>query len=505
MEDDLVSLDRKQGPKITWGPEQKVYLCCLYRFFRKDLKTFAKVFSFVFRAELAEAGFEDEAPSTRLYSRWRSMRDDGDPVWGPRLTTSQREVVSQGTQEQETSTPQNITSDQDDTPDMRPSATYMANTTTLVRCGNKACYWCHKERQEALQDDFNVSDMAYSAEIPPLLYRWANVDSQGINSKRLFVAGLGDNLNYFAPEEISTDQFKDHVLKHLNIEKRALWNEEGAIISIIDPKEIENPIFSAEKILRQLGERPHGWYTGVGEYLIWWKVPSSAIVCSFKASEVLQIAAKFPHISEVLQLPKLASAETSGAPLRRKLSQGPGKLDKETGLVIGNFLALVGVPHEYAPLVGEGMVKSWWMDHRGLSWSGFLDGLNEAYQFPISTIPATMSVSAIAEQDQDPTDTIFSDGMEDVAHEEPSTFIDDNDSITVSSSPEVASPERSSLARIERFNERTQLWVERMSQSQSQSPIVEVEEVSAGQPMLVEDVDQDPFETRRAHVRRFFN
>lgn len=49
-----------------------------------------------------------------------------------------------------------------------------------------------------------------SAEIPLVLYRWANVDSQGVNTRTLIIFGLFANTDqdFFLPDDIAKEEFE---------------------------------------------------------------------------------------------------------------------------------------------------------------------------------------------------------------------------------------------------------------------------------------------------------
>ena len=80
---DLVSVDlRAKKPQVSWGTEQKVYLCCLFRFFKREMSLYKQVFDLEFQTELDTWGFPNGVPSSRLDTRWTDMRSRGDPIWG---------------------------------------------------------------------------------------------------------------------------------------------------------------------------------------------------------------------------------------------------------------------------------------------------------------------------------------------------------------------------------------------------------------------------------------
>ncbi|PLN84556.1 hypothetical protein BDW42DRAFT_35259 [Aspergillus taichungensis] len=265
--------------------------------------------------------------------------------------------------------------------------------TSLVNSCGKLCYWCVLENPAL--DDQETQDTTRAGGIPPVLYRWSNVDSQGVNSKKLFFAGLfGDGVDYFPPEQLQQSEFDAFVKTHISIEKsptpfistftsmlaplhRALRNQEGAMISIIDTSKLQTPVFSARDLVKRLKINIRGYHGG-GEYLIWAKVPSPAIVCSYKASTLLEIAKAVDDIGSILQLDTISSFKRARPALHQALKEGPGRRDFESGLTIGKLLSMITVPREYCKLVGEGLTYSWRFTRDG-SLEEFHAGVEEGY------------------------------------------------------------------------------------------------------------------------------
>jgi hypothetical protein len=229
----------------------------------------------------------------------------------------------------------------------------------------------------------------------------------------MFLAGLfTDELNYFAPDDIDAHEFEQHVLNHTRTTKvptpfistyrsmlapmhRAIKNKEGAIISIIDSKKLQSQVFSAKQFVRKVGLKIRG-YNGAGEYLIWGKVHSKAIICSFKISSLLQIARENPRFESLLQLEVIEAHEKASRSLHRALAKGPEKLDQQSGFLIGELLSLLSVPQQYCHLVGQGIVFSWRMNREEGSWQDFAEGVNSGFSSPSvnqgSSSPASLPV-----------------------------------------------------------------------------------------------------------------
>lgn len=162
---------------------------------------------------------------------------------------------------------------------------------------------------------------------------------------------------------------------------RAIRAKEGAIISIIDPSRLETRVYSAKALVRDLNINIKG-YCGMGEYLIWGKVPTPAIICSFTASNLMRIAEEDEEIGQILQLHQIEFSQRNRARLRMALSQGPGELDFGCGLIVGRLLRKLGVPSPYVENVAVGLSRSWRFS-RG-NHENFLKGVWEAYVLSIS-------------------------------------------------------------------------------------------------------------------------
>lgn len=248
--------------------------------------------------------------------------------------------------------------------------------------------------------------------VPPVLYRWSNVDSIGINSRQHLVAGLfASDLQIRSPAEYSKEDFKNLVLHHVRIDKvptpfistfitplspihRAFQRGQGAIVTIIDPSKLRTPLFSAKALVFKLGLR-NGWYCGIGEYLIWGRVPSQAIVASFKVSDLEKIAAEDPEIANILQVDKIQSHGSCGDKLRKALSTGPGKLDSLSGFIVGRLLRRLGIPQSHSEAVAYNITRSWGFgrDGRDGTWDQFSEGLSDAYTAPSEHSPLVSSQS----------------------------------------------------------------------------------------------------------------
>ncbi|KAG2419231.1 hypothetical protein HFD88_004026 [Aspergillus terreus] len=415
---DLVSLDlRAKKPQVSWGTEQKVYLCCLFRFFERDMSLYKQVFDLEFQTELATWGFPNGVPSSRLDTRWTDMRLRGDPIWGyvhlspfdmngqwssvieriqiaaetlgirlerktaddidvsrftptSRLTLSQQQVV--GMTEEQTSSSPRKRPDNFPVDNLPPSK--RREPEKLCTGGGKKCLWCSFHQLESE----DASAAALQIELPTLLYRWSNVDTQGVNTRKLYLSGLAAEAEYFSPNDISAEEFNSFLSRHVHIDKvpspfistmmsllaplhRGTRSKDTAIVSIIDPNKLgtESPVFSAKDLMCNISLKVNGYYNGTGEYLVWWKIPASAIICSFKISDLMHIAQDWPAILELMQFDTIAATQGIRGGLRRKLAKGGGAVNMDTGILIGRLLCLLHIPYEYASLFEEGIDRGY--------------------------------------------------------------------------------------------------------------------------------------------------
>ena len=246
-----------------------------------------------------------------------------------------------------------------------------------------------------MQDEVQTAP-EISTDIPPILYRWANVDSQGVNTKSLIISGLFSNSDqeFFAPDEIPREDFEQYATKHVSIEKslspfisvfqsllapvhRAIRAGEGAAVTFIDTSKLETKVYSAKSLVWDLGIKIKG-YRGLGEYLVWGKVPTSAIICTFKISTLVNIAEEDTGIGEILQLNRIKSSKRNRNELQTALSKGPGRVDSTSGLVVGRLLRKLNVPDPYLEAVAVKISHSWRFA-RCKDTSDYLNGVQAGY------------------------------------------------------------------------------------------------------------------------------
>ncbi|KAJ5294372.1 hypothetical protein N7508_009193 [Penicillium antarcticum] len=196
---------------------------------------------------------------------------------------------------------------------------------------------------------------------PPLLYRWWNIDSQGVNSKHEFVAGLFCNRPTFNPEDITDTEFlaffRGHVTKQevatpfistfafpLAPFHRALVNQKGAMVSIIESSKIPSKIFDAGPLAVKTRTFTGCW-RGYAEYEVWGHIPAQAIVETLDINSVELIAQLHRDINRLLQPLLIRSFRRCNQDLRDILAiRHKGRSSFKCGLTLRKLLLLLRIP-----------------------------------------------------------------------------------------------------------------------------------------------------------------
>ncbi|RDK45111.1 hypothetical protein M752DRAFT_247856 [Aspergillus phoenicis ATCC 13157] len=347
-----------------WTREQRLFLCCLYEFFQRNTSAFRDIFNQVFGPEVTECGFTGGIPSSTLraqwgemvryaYPEWREVQQhtsEGYWRWIPTLRRIRRTARSLGLH-----IVPNYVDDNEETSGVQEQVpvpeTIDITQIDISLCsgGDKVCFWCVQDQiSNEAQEKINPprSRPRWTDEVPPVIYRWSNIDSQGVNSKTLLLAGLfADGRQIFMPEDICQEEFTGYFLNHVHIEKtpspfistfcsmlapihRALWNKEGAIISIIDTKKLDTKVYPAIKLFREQNLRIRGY--------------------DVKISTIQQLADEHVEIGQFLQLENLISHQYNRKQLHDDLAKESGQLDRISGFKIGKFLNSINLPFEFS-------------------------------------------------------------------------------------------------------------------------------------------------------------
>ncbi|KAL4885840.1 hypothetical protein BJY04DRAFT_214038 [Aspergillus karnatakaensis] len=456
-----------KSPQVAWNNEMRTVLCCWKKFYMTDWNAFLDIFSSIFAQELIECGFTDGRVTNpqRLHTQWFDMKNKGHHIWGDvhlslhdpepwlpflqkieAIAASQNLVLQRKTENDVDTTgfvyrDRVRTSQAQRTPEdnsherpanlplreERREQQPLDKEQCLSTAGGKTCVFCHWE----LLEKQNMATRGLDwTETPPLLYRWWNAGSQGVNSRDMFVAGLFANpaIGYFAPETIPKEEFERRFEDHIRIKRapsplistfrsarapihRSLREREGASVSIIDAAKVKSEVYSAMGFVKE--HKVKFWtYNGAGEYLIWGKIDRDAIICTFKITTLLMISEEHPDIKRLLQLELMASEKMIRRRLPKKLAETAVRLDDRAGMTIGKLLSILEVPEEHCRTVSEGIAWSWKIKTRYKPWGGFFEGVELGYKGLDERIMPFLSSPASAIGDPHP-DADFSDTSED--------------------------------------------------------------------------------------------
>ncbi|KAJ6131404.1 hypothetical protein N7523_001864 [Penicillium sp. IBT 18751x] len=284
----------------------------------------------------------------------------------------------------------------------------------------KRCFWCEKEgpqlplgRTEHMKSDTrtDTSDLKDSQDpalteedtidltahvnlhghcsfkdLPAVLYRWSNLNSQGINCPETIRAGLFTSTHsvMFQPEDVPEKEFLEYFKLHVSkVHKptpfisffkkplapihRGLQNGDGAAVFIIDTEKLTNKAFKATPLVN-LTDTAKPNYKGYGEYLIWGEVNTDAIVCTFTMTKLKKIAHEHPDIAGFLQLPRISARPDCNVILYNELADNkPLSIDGYAD-VLGKFTALLGVPENLRGTVAAGFQEAWFDNFRGFEY-----------------------------------------------------------------------------------------------------------------------------------------
>ena len=210
--------------------------------------------------------------------------------------------------------------------------------------------------------------------MPPLLFRWSNRDSQGVNSKTIFVAGLFCNGEWFNSENLSEDQFESFFRSHVTKQEvktpfistflsplapfhRALAGGKGAILTVIDTSKLDAKVFYAHPLAIRTRTLTHSW-KGYGEYLIWGRVATDAIAFSVETTRVEDIAQSHRDIGRLLQIPLIRRFLRCNKKLREMLAV-KRKAPYKSGRTFGKLLTFLEVPTIHWEHIASRFTKAW--------------------------------------------------------------------------------------------------------------------------------------------------
>ncbi|OJJ46913.1 hypothetical protein ASPZODRAFT_141696 [Penicilliopsis zonata CBS 506.65] len=511
-EEELVALDpRETRPTNSWTRDQRIFLCCMYRFFKATPADYTKIFNFVFESHLQKQGFTPGTFGVRsVQSQWHDLRvkdrDEFRSVFSHPLSSDHWDSVKKGIRnavarlgitliKRETDdsipdiylrTPESLrtahgpllihtrvsvreqpsSSRSRRVSDLATTATVLSPEPEIsvapndmdieahteeeksLLCTKSGCFWCFKEGLLSPEDDmvedleaaWNISPSSpvhvqhSSGGVPRTLYRWFNLESQGVNSRSMMLAGMfaDTTTRSKSPQDFSDAQFREMFVNHASINHapspfisvfRSLLapvhrglRAEAAAVAVIDTSEMDHTqIFSAEHLVRETSLQIRS-YKGFGEYLVWRVIPTDAIKCVFKISDLMKITNEHPDINSLLQLDVLKSQLLCRSYTRRQLRDTTsGSYDRASGTSVGKLLSLLGIPREMVGSVARKVALNWQFRKIPGGHKEFFNGvygewsmLSPTPQAPLVTFDLTEDID-----DDEADDHDFEDGGDD--------------------------------------------------------------------------------------------
>ncbi|CAG8168639.1 unnamed protein product [Penicillium salamii] len=273
----------------------------------------------------------------------------------------------------------------------------------VVTSHGKTCLWCHQDPENGFQipesevqnEETGVPNEVpnhitenqpgkpdleglHPDKIPPLLYRWFNEDSQGANSNEGFLSGLFC-VKPFNREDISNKRFIKHFIHHVQKEEISTPTK-PASLAVFDTTKLKTKVFYAYPIAKYTRTFTRKWQ-GWGEYLIWGKVPSNAIVFVSPISKIEHLAASHSDINRLLLLQILRDSQFCNHVLRARLAN-KRKSAYKSGRTFAKLLVHLRFPRLYWEYLAGGFMRCWgWESEEERV--NFLKGMKS--EFPYST------------------------------------------------------------------------------------------------------------------------
>jgi hypothetical protein len=296
--------------------------------------------------------------------------------------------------------------------------------------------------------------------LPHLLYRWSNTNSQGINSETLFVAGwfTGTYPDVGSPGQMSETDFLSVFAAHVTRVQvptpfisafarplapihRAVRNRQNAKVSIIDPRKLATPVFYA-KPLAQITRTTVKRWKGYGEYAIWGYAPSEAIICTFDIAALEDIVSWDHEIQNFLQLHLFNGQVTCHRALRRDLCTNLRECSYKTSRCRLRRLAFyLGLPEEYNEYFAKDIHDAWTMDF-GPAYEG-REKLQEPGTLPARNVSDEVDdLNRVMRCNSESTTSYIPPRSDDGSCSESTSEEEDN----LSQSPEAPCPRRDTLS-----------------------------------------------------------
>lgn len=233
---------------------------------------------------------------------------------------------------------------------------------------------------------------------------------------------------------------------------RGLRAREGAIVSIFNSSRLQTDAYSAQRLVKELGIEISG-YRGIAEYLVWGRIPTPAIICSFTISNLVRIAEEDKEIGRLLRLGLIESFPRIRTKLHNALDKGPGEADRRSGLAIGRLLVRLNLPSSYAEGFARSLCYSWHFKKTKLD--DYLQGVKDGYLAPMTVPTAPETPSSPAEPD-----VVLEEESDDSLAMSEEEEDGDDDVVPTIESPCPAPRDQNGAPKVEFFDPRAQRWSE---------------------------------------------
>ena len=283
-----------------------------------------------------------------------------------------------------------------------------------------------KSARRPIPDGYNV----WKREMPlkkAIAFRFYDLDSSGLNTAGGFLAGRFTDmenrdctdLQYtedpVPPADFFSDEFVESAFQHLTRVKKptpfislrenllsvmhhGLISKTKACVAFVDLRYISLhqpfqfprlfPGFKISQRLKELGKVQQNFYSAYGEWLVWDRIETEAVVACFSVDRFRRYMERHPRIKTVLRLEELEKCTEAGdyqkykRMLKKTALQQNLALDKNSGTSIGHFLAFTGLSKTNLKDVALKIGRNWKLIGSGeMKRKGpFLEGVEDGFE-----------------------------------------------------------------------------------------------------------------------------
>lgn len=285
---------------------------------------------------------------------------------------------------------------------------------------------CQKSARRPIPDGYNV----WKREMPlkkAVAFRFFDLDSSGLNTAGGFLAGrftdmenkecidLQHTEDPVPPADFFSDEFVESAFQHLTRVKKptpfislrenllsvmhhGLISKTKACVAFVDLRYISLhqpfhfprlfPGFKISQRLKELGKVQDNFYSAYGEWLVWDRIETEAVVACFSVDRFRRYMERYPRIKIVLRLEELEKCTGAGdykkykRMLKKTALQLDLSLDRNSGTSIGHFLAFTGLSKINLKDVALKIGRNWKLIGSGeVKRKGpFLEGVEDGFE-----------------------------------------------------------------------------------------------------------------------------